>query len=290
MYSVQLHFRPSVRRGRTDGKLFFRLIYGRQSGNITLPYKIDVSEWNPATHQLVLKGSPARVRYLRELQEILYREKDTFCLFVTEFEGKEVHVRDIVSSYRCISARKGLTSFVNSLIRELIREKRERTARAYQTAWRRLLKYSGKADLFPKDFTDSFIKGFERLLQADKCSLNTISFYMRNLRAIYNKGKEKGVFSPAVYHPFRHVYTKIPATRKRALSKEDIGKLNCPGSQIVEQLTLEERDALHLFLFSFHACGMSFVDLAYLRKSDMKGNILSYYRKKNRPVDPNESF
>ncbi|MCD7932954.1 MAG: phage integrase SAM-like domain-containing protein, partial [Tannerellaceae bacterium] len=89
---------------------------------------------------------------------------------------------------------KGLTSLVDSLTRELIQENRERTARAYRTAWRRLLLYYGKKDLSSRDFSDGFIKGFERLLQAEKCSLNTISFYMRNLRAIYNKGKEKGFF------------------------------------------------------------------------------------------------
>ncbi|MCD8044470.1 MAG: site-specific integrase [Tannerellaceae bacterium] len=246
-----------------------------------MPYSIDVSEWDAENHQLLLKGnSPERLYFLKELQLTLSREKDAFRMFVAGFEGKNIHVRDIISAYRSRFSPKGLTSLVDSLTRELIQENRERTARAYQTAWRRLLLYSGKKDLSSRDFSDGFIKGFERLLQAEKCSLNTISFYMRNLRAIYNKGKEKGFFPQDVSHPFRNVYTKVAPTRKRALSKEEISRLNNLNNELFYQLPTGEKDALHLFLFSFHACGMSFVDLAYLRKSDIRGNTLSYYRKK----------
>jgi len=216
-----------------------------------------------------------------DLQRILEREQEAFHLFVSRFEeGKELNILDIISAYRCQIFQGGLSSFVDLLARGLIHEKRDRTARAYRSAWRRLLVYSGKSDLTVHDFTEGLIRGFERLLQAEKCSLNTISFYMRNLRAIYNKGREKGIFPLEFQHPFRQVYTKIAPTRKRALSKDDVSRLNCFDEKLFGQLNREEKDALHLFLFSFHACGMSFVDLAYLRKSDIKGNILSYYRKK----------
>ncbi|MCD8080872.1 MAG: site-specific integrase, partial [Bacteroides sp.] len=272
----------SVRRGHTDGKLFLRLIYNRQSGNITLPYRIDSSEWDGERNRLSCRGSsPDRVTYLMDLQHRLDNEKEAFSRFVSKFsDRREVNIRDILSSYRCQSLRGGLSSFVEWLARRLVNEKRERTARAYKSAWRRLLSYSGKSDLCADDLTEAFIRGFEKHLQAEKCSLNTISFYMRNLRAVCNKGKERGIFPPEYQHPFRHVYTQIAPTRKRALSKDDVSRLNCFDETLFARLTPEEKDALHLFLFSFHACGMSFVDLAYLRKSDIRGKVLSYYRKK----------
>ncbi len=282
MYSINLHFRPSVRCGHTDGKLFLRLIYNRQSGNITLPYRIDSSEWDQKEHRLSWIGCPSeRVHYLMDLQRRLDQEKEAFRLFVSSLEGKkDLNIRDIISSYRCQALRGGLSAFVACLVRRLMQENRERTARVYKTTWRRLLFYSGKPDLTAGDLTEGLIRGFEKQLQSEKCSLNTISFYMRNLRAIYNKGREKGILAPELQHPFRHVYTKIASTRKRALSKDDVSRLNCLDETLFSRLTPEEKDALHLFLFSFHACGMSFVDLAYLRKSDIKGNTLSYFRKK----------
>ena len=43
--------------------------------------------------------------------------------------------------------------------------------------------------------------------------------------------------------------------------------------------------ALHLFLFSFYAMGIPFVDLAHLKKSQVKDGVLTYRRRKtNRPV------
>ena len=38
--------------------------------------------------------------------------------------------------------------------------------------------------------------------------------------------------------------------------------------------------ARDLFMFSFYTRGMSFVDMAYLKKSDLQGNLLCYTRRK----------
>jgi integrase/recombinase XerD len=35
-----------------------------------------------------------------------------------------------------------------------------------------------------------------------------------------------------------------------------------------------------LFLFSFYAMGMPFIDVAHLKKSQIKDNVLTYYRQK----------
>ncbi len=282
MATIELHFRPSTSHKRTDGKIFLRLIRHRQSGNITLPYQLEASEWDHKNHCVSLEGCiPERYHFLSTLQETLDKEKESFRRFVSLYEEQPgLPAHEIISAYKYKSANNGLAVFIKYLCEELKNENRERTARAYLTSWRRLLKYSGKTDLKPTDFTEGFIKGFERLLQKEKCSLNTISFYMRNLRAIYNKGKGKGLFTRHNSHPFQNVYTKIASTRKRALTKEEISSLNSTFKQNEQQFSGQERNALFLFLFSFYACGMSFVDLADLRKSDINKNTISYYRKK----------
>jgi len=48
------------------------------------------------------------------------------------------------------------------------------------------------------------------------------------------------------------------------------------SSKNMESLSIAQR----LFLFSFHARGMSFVDVAFLKKADIRNNILTYRRRK----------
>lgn len=65
-------------------------------------------------------------------------------------------------------------------------------------------------------------------------------------------------------------------TIKRSISFTEIKK--------IKELDLSQQPILDyardMFLFSFYTRGMSFVDMAYLRKQDLKNGYLSYRRKK----------
>lgn len=97
---------------------------------------------------------------------------------------------------------------------------------------------------------------------------------MRNLRAIYNRAIEKEI---AVQRfPFWHVYTGIDKTVKRALPAKAIKEIKNLDLSLFPQLDY----ARDLFMFSFYTRGMSFIDMAFLKKKDLQGGILSYRRKK----------
>lgn len=104
--------------------------------------------------------------------------------------------------------------------------------------------------------------------------MNTISFYMRILRAVYNRAVEKEFVLQRF--PFKHVYTGVDKTTKRAISLDTIRQ--------IKQIDLSNDPRLEkardMFMFSFYTRGMSFVDMAYLRKSGLRGGILSYRRQK----------
>jgi len=112
-------------------------------------------------------------------------------------------------------------------------------------------------------------------MKQENKSPNTISFYMRNLRAIYNKAIKKGLFKPSETNIFNNVYTGLEITPKRALIREEIIKLF--SKKDLEPSLLKAR---HFFLFSFLTRGMSFVDMAYLQKGNIENDILVYHRKK----------
>lgn len=171
------------------------------------------------------------------------------------------------------------------LKKEMKSQLRERTARAYHSATVSLLTFTGKEDLLMSELTTSLLVRYEQsLLSRGRC-LNTISFYMRNLRSIYNRGVERRLFTSHGEDLFRMVYTGVTHTRKRAARQDDICK-------ITQWLEKEKRkntpaadpDPLHLagyyFLFCFYARGMSYVDMAYLKKTDIRNGVIHYRRRK----------
>lgn len=115
---------------------------------------------------------------------------------------------------------------------------------------------------------------YEANLQGRGLSRNTSSFYLRILRTNYRLAVERGLTPDR--HPFKHVYCGMDKTAKRCLSFEEIKR--------IKALDLTQRPALDfardMFIFSFCTRGMSFVDMAYLRKQDLKNGYLIYRRKK----------
>ena len=75
---------------------------------------------------------------------------------------------------------------------------------------------------------------------------------------------------------FRHVFTGFAKTTKRALPVEAI--------KAIRMVELKEGSALafarDIFMLSLYLQGMSFVDMAYLKKSDIRNGLLQYSRMK----------
>ena len=163
--------------------------------------------------------------------------------------------------------------FMELLVKEKTNNGRLRTSETYQTTLNNLNRFlKGRALLF-QDFNDSLMENYQEYLKSNKVCMNTISFYMRILKATYLRAvRQKLTINN---HPFANVYTGMAKTQKRALSQQDLRKIKdyIPENNL-EQLS---RD---LFLFSFYTRGMAFVDMAYLKKSDIRNGILYYTRKK----------
>ena len=140
----------------------------------------------------------------------------------------------------------------------------------YLTALRSLKDYLGN-DVAVNQLDRQTIMGFEKWLLQRKVSLNTISCYMRSLRSLFRKMKGKDDSDV-----FGSVYTGKAKTEKRAIEASDIIRLKSislkPGSSLCQV-----RD---MFLFSFYALGMPFVDMAFLRKSQIDNERLVYLRHK----------
>ena len=153
----------------------------------------------------------------------------------------------------------------------------------YRSSLNAIIAYCGEEDLLFSEVTSEWLKGFEVYLRSRGCSWNTVSTYLRTFRAVYNRAVDLGK-APYVPHLFRSVYTGTRADHKRALCDEDMKKVftRLPSSSAIP---LAVRRAQDMFVLMFLLRGLPFVDLAYLRKSDLRDNVITYRRRKTgRPL------
>ena len=171
------------------------------------------------------------------------------------------------------SHNTSLLSFVNQLRTHFLQQNKLRLAETYQSTLNSFCLYINKVEILMEDIDSKMIEGYESYLKQKKLTLNTISFYMRILRAIYNRAVKSGVIADK--KPFDHVFTTMTKTAKRAIPIQVIQKI--AQAHITNKNEALARD---LFLFSFYTRGMSFVDIAYLKKTDLNNTYLIYKRKK----------
>lgn len=130
-----------------------------------------------------------------------------------------------------------------------------------------------EGDLLFRDVTNKLLLEFEKDMKLKYLSPNTTSFYMRILRSYYHKGMEDGRYFTFV-DPFKGVYTGVKKTKKRAITHDLLSKMS------TAHLPWRLHFARDIFLFSFYTRGMSFVDIAELRQSNIVDGEIRYCRKK----------
>ncbi len=276
MATVKVKFRASSNSDK-EGTLHFQIIHNRITRQIHTGYKLFQYEWETRQSEIILSGSDTlRHDYLISLKEALAADTLKLKGIITRLEktGGTYTAEKIVELFHAPGNDGGFISFALRLIDQLKQIGKKRTADTYTTVLNSFRRFRSELDVLLEDVDSNLMIEYESWLKENGICKNTISFYMRNLRAIYNQAVEKELVVQRF--PFKHVYTGIDKTVKRSVPIKVI-------KQIKElDLTLFPRldYARDLFMFSFYTRGMSFIDMAYLKKKDLQNGILSYRRQK----------
>lgn len=115
-------------------------------------------------------------------------------------------------------------------------------------------------DVALSEIDSDLMQLYEAYLHGKGAVRNSSSFYMRIFRAVYNRALEKGLINQC--NPFRHVYTGVDKTVKRAVPLSAIKRIKNMNLSLQPNLEF----ARDMFLFSFYTRGMAFVDMAYLKR------------------------
>jgi len=189
----------------------------------------------------------------------------------TKFDSSSTGSKQVKNS---ISSSAFLQPFMQEVIHRMHALGKERTGETYTSTLNSFMRFRQDRDILWEEFDADLLVSYEAYLKSTGVDMNTISFYNRILRAVYNRAVEKGLTIQR--YPFKHVYTGIGKTIRRGLPLKVIRNI-----KYMELSTFPLLDyARDMFLFSFYTRGMSFIDMAYLKKNDLKNGILTYRRKK----------
>jgi len=279
MTSVKIKFRKSTIKNK-EGVLYFQLIHNRKTKLITSRFRLYSHEWNQRLSTIIMDNADNdRCVYLQNTRENLKLEIQQIHDLINILEKRSNYtVQELVEHYVNHSFNGNFFPFIKYVISKLETEKRGKTASIYKTVQRSFSRFRYGEDIRIDRIDNLLIQRYETYLKNNGVCINSISCYMRALRAIYNQAVEKGLTISKV--PFKDVYTGIDKTIKRAVDEDIIVKLH--------NLDLSEYPALQqardLFMFSFYTRGMSFIDMANLTQSNIKNGYIIYSRSKTKQV------
>lgn len=277
MATVKVKFRASIVKGK-EGTLYYQVIHNRIVRQIHTGYRLFFSEWNARSSEIILDGcaDEGRRNYLLSLKRGLSANILLLSDIIVGLEQKEsaYHADHVVELYNARKLGNGFISFSRTLILQLRQVGKLRTSATYNTTINSFIRFRNETEVLLEEMDSSLMVEYEEWLKSNGICPNTTSFYMRNLRAIYNRAVEEELTMQR--HPFKHVYTRIDKTVKRAVSLNVIRRirdLDLADSPLFDY-------ARDIFMFSFYTRGMSFVDMAFLKKKNLQDGILSYRRQK----------
>lgn len=151
------------------------------------------------------------------------------------------------------------------------------TAGLYKATRHQLALFLEKENLSLKKVNTRLVQDFIARLQSLSLSRNSVSNYTSTFRAAYNSAVADNLVKPKE-HPFCKLHIKPVSTYKRSVGMQVIKEITRLGLKGNKRLTF----ARDLFLFSFMACGMAFIDLAHLTQANIRGNEIVYYRIKTK--------
>lgn len=272
--TVKVKFRPSTVKDR-PGSIVYLVTHRRTVRQITTGYRIFPEEWDDRQSKVISFYSE-RTGIIRQVAQKLAEDMKRLDSVITELENNEnpFTADDVVGMFRKVATELSFFRFMDEVISQLKRLGKVRTAETYTSTLHSFMRFRDGKDVMSDEINSDLMMGYEAFLKSNGVAMNTVSFYNRILRAVYNRAVEKGLVKQS--NPFKHVYTGIDKTVKRAIPLKTIRR--------IKELDLSLKSSLDfardMFLFSFYTRGMSFVDMAYLKRTDLHNGVLSYRRRK----------
>ena len=275
MASIKVKFRPSTVADR-EGTIYYQIIHERKVRQLLSDYKVFPSEWDDSRSMVTADRKCVRESFILSIRERIRRDVERLTKIDRRLvaDGLVYNADDVIDEFNRYAHDYSLFNFMESIIAKLRQNGRHRTCETYKSTLNSFRKFRQDDDIMLDCLTSDIMESYEAWHHKRGVAPNTISFYTRILRAVYNRAVDDGIIEDR--NPFRHVYTGVGKTVKRALPLLSIKRIKALDLSVTPSLDY----ARDMFMMSFYLRGMSFIDMAFLKKTDLRNGCLTYRRRK----------
>lgn len=275
MASIKVKFRPSTVADH-EGTIYYQIIHERKVRQLLSDYKIFPSEWDESRSMVTTTQKSERKSFILSIRERIRWDVERLTKIDRKLDanGLSYTADDVIDEFNRYAHEYSLFNFMESIIAKLKQNGKVRTSETYKSTLNSFKKFRQDEDIMLDCLSSEIMEAYEAWHHKRGVAPNTISFYTRILRAVYNRAVEDDIIEN--HNPFRKVYTGVDKTVKRALPLSVIKKIKTLDLSLTPALDY----ARDMFLMSFYLRGMSFIDMAFLKKSDLKNGYVTYRRRK----------
>lgn len=221
-------FRPDLRRDDCSGTLSLWIEHYGDTRFIPTTYDVRYQEWDTVGGTLkVPSGATGRSRRLAEYSRSMARNLRLVDRIILDLSQatKRFTADDVANAFnRAVAGSRLLGVYSAILVEDSVFCGHQRTVRAYLTASRRFIAFNGGCDLDMGTITPEMMLAFQKHLIGEKTLNSTVSFYMRTLRAVYNKAAAEGIIPARPDNPFDEVYTEVEWSPKNKVKTGRTGR------------------------------------------------------------------
>lgn len=270
MATVKAKLRPSSINGKA-GTIFYQITHRRETKHITTRIHLQPNDWNATKEQVTAHAANATSTQNHIDKDI---ERITHIIRDLDKQMTPYTVNDIITQFKSPQKSTPVLNFIRQQITTMRNARRFGTAQNYEKTLKNFTEFLQGTNPPFTAITEQLVAEYNAFLVQRGMVRNSISFYMRIMRAIYNKAVRQKIVEQT--HPFTEAYTGIDHTRKRAVPEYIIAQLH--------RLRLKKDTPLALcrdiFIFSYCTRGMAFVDIAHLKKTNLQNGTICYARRK----------
>ena len=196
MITVKIKFKVFRRGGGKEGRICYQISDGQKIRYVYTEYRLYSNEWNRRKACPVLTSADEeRKGYLFSIHERIrkdIRELEETILFLRRRNAFST-IDDVIEKYLDAKKEEFFFVFMRRIIRQLRDMGKHRTSETYAATLNSFMGFRDGKDLLIEEVTAELVCSYEAWLKSRGISMNTVSFYMRILRAVNNRAVEEGI-------------------------------------------------------------------------------------------------